>query len=94
MENMGSVFVYMDPLHILTVDVAANMAALFHHQAALSLLKGQIRPDSGKQTASNQYVIIFFHVRFILSLYKAHILLLTGRFFFFRLMGLSYKDNN
>ena len=43
-ENVSAVLVYMDSFYVFAVDVAADVIPLFHHQAALPLLCGQIRP--------------------------------------------------
>ena len=52
MENVGTVFVYMETFCIFTVHISANMIPLFQDQALLSLLLRKPGKDTGVQSAS------------------------------------------
>ena len=62
MENVRAVTMNMDAFHVLTVNIAADMIPLFHHQTLLALFSRQICEDSGIESAAYQDVIILFHV--------------------------------
>ena len=38
MENMSTIFMYLDAINFLSVDVASNMAAFFNYLNALATL--------------------------------------------------------
>ena len=63
MEDMGAVLVHMNALHVLAVHVSAYVVPLLHHQTALFVLSGVPGKHTCIQTASHQYIIVFFHIR-------------------------------
>ena len=61
MEDVCSVTMHMNPLHILAIHISADMIAFFHNQTGFSTFLCLVRPDSCIKSASNQYIIIFLH---------------------------------
>ena len=61
MENVSSVFVYIDALHFLRINITANMAALVNHQTGFSLFFRLMGKYCAKQTCAYNEIIVFFH---------------------------------
>ena len=63
MENMCAIFMHMDPLDILAVNIARDVVPPVNDQAFPALLPQLICHDRSIQPGSNDQIIIFFHFR-------------------------------
>ena len=73
-EDMRTVFVDMDALDALGIDIARNVGALIHDQHGFSVGLGLMGEDGAVQTGAD-YQIIIFHttgVPLFLSYKKSH----------------------
>ena len=62
MEDVCSVIVYLNAVHLPAIDVAARMQPLVHHQATLSSARGFVGKHCAKEARThNQIVISRFH---------------------------------
>ena len=58
MEDMGAVFVDGDPLHLLGVEVAPDLGALFHHQDSFSLLHSLLGKNGPIEPRAHHQIIV------------------------------------
>ena len=61
MEDMGAIFMNMNALYKLTIDIASYMWALIYHQASLSVPMSLTGKGGPKQTRADYQIIITFH---------------------------------
>lgn len=60
---MGTVFVHMDPVDVLAVEVAADMIPLFYDEATLSFRCRLLGKHRAKGAAAHDEIVVFFQVR-------------------------------
>ena len=60
-EDMRPIAVDIDALYRLGIDVACNVAALVHHQAALTRPMGLLCKHRTKQAGTHDQIIILLH---------------------------------
>ena len=58
MENVCAILVHMDSLHILTVDVAAQVGPLVDHQATLAVPSGEVGKGGAKEAGAHDQVVV------------------------------------
>ena len=67
MEDMCTIFMYMDALHIFTVDIASAMIALVNYQAMFTYSFCLVGKNGAEQTGTYYQIIIFFHNHLVSS---------------------------
>ena len=62
MENMGTIFMDIDALNVLAIDIATQMWAFIYHQAGLTCLMRLIGKGGSKQARPDYQVIVMIHI--------------------------------
>ena len=63
MEDVRTVLVHLDALHLMGIDIARNVVPLINYQAGLARLGQLLSKYCTVQTGTNNQIIIFlFHI--------------------------------
>ena len=60
-EDVGTVFVYVDARYVLTIEVSAQMRPLVNDQASLACLAGLVGKDAAEESGTDNEEIVLFH---------------------------------
>ena len=61
-EDVRAVLVYVDPLDILAINVAAQVRAFVNHKTAFARFLGDVREGRTKEAGANDKELIIIHV--------------------------------
>ena len=64
MEDMRPIFMHIDALNILTIDISAQMWSLIYYQTSFALLMSQMGECGSKEAGTNDEIIILLHKSF------------------------------
>jgi hypothetical protein len=60
-EDVGAIFVDMDPLHLLAIEVATHLRAFVDDQASFTGLVGAVGKGGSEKTGTNNQIVVVFH---------------------------------